>query len=136
MEKEPAYCINELAFLLHRHISCFSEAYNGKVLKTSCGLLMKNFIEQNLTADLTMADIAAHVHLSVSRATHLFKEEYQVTPYHYYLSRRLEIAQNLLFSTNMPIQEISRRLGFPEYRHFSNLFKRWTGVSPTDFRGR
>ncbi len=61
---------------------------------------------------------------------HLFKEEYQVTPYHYYLSRRLEIAQNLLFSTNMPIQEIFRRLGFPDYRHFSNLIFPGSRTSP------
>lgn len=101
---------------------------------TSCGLSMKNYIEQNLTVQLSMEDIAAHVHLSVSRATHLFKEEYDMTPYHYYLSRRLEVAQNLLRSTKMPIQEISKLLGFPDYRHFSNLFKRWTGVSPSWFR--
>ena len=134
IEKEPIHCINELALLLHHHIVSFSEVHNGELLTASCGPLMKNFIEQRLTGELSMEEIAAHVHLSVSRATHLFKEEYNVTPYRYYLSRRLEIAQNLLRSTGMPIQEISKLLGFPDYRHFSNLFKRWTGISPSDFR--
>lgn len=134
LEKEPIHCKNELALLLHHHISCFSEAYNGKLLKPSTGLLMKNFIEQHLRLPLSMDEIAAHVHLSPSRAIHLFKEEFGITPYHYYLSRKLEIAQNLLRSTDMSIQEISSLLGFPDYRHFSNLFRRWTGVSPTWFR--
>lgn len=135
LEKEPIHCINELAFLLHQHISSFSEVYNDTTPpENSCGLLMKKYIEQNLTIQLSMEDIASYVHLSVSRATHLFKEEFDMTPYHYYLSRRLEVAQNLLRSTKMPIQEISKLLGFPDYRHFSNLFKRWTGVSPSWFR--
>lgn len=134
LEKDPFNCIDELAFLLHQHISSFSKIYNDAASEASRVLLLKHYIEQNLTVQLTMEDIASHVHLSVSRATHLFKEEYGMTPYHYYLSRRLEIAMDLLCSTTISIQEISMQLGFPDYRHFSNLFKRWTGVSPTRFR--
>lgn len=134
LEKEPTHCKNELALLLHQHISNFSEAYNGLLLERSCALAMKTYIDQNLTAPLNIDELAAYVHLSSSRASHLFKEEYQVTPYHYYLSRKLEIAQNLLRSTPMSVQEISSFLGFPDYRHFTSLFKRWTGVTPSWFR--
>lgn len=136
VEKDPVHCLNDLAFLLHRHISGFAQAYNSRKPEASGGLLMKNFIDDNLRIQLTMEDIARHAHFSVSWAIQLFKETYHVTPYHYYLSRRLEIAQNLLCSTNLPIQEISNQLGFADYRHFSNFFKRWNGISPTAFRSR
>lgn len=66
---------------------------------------MKTYIEQNLTAPLNIANIAAQVHLSNSRAIHLFKETFHMTPYHYYLSRKLAIAQDLLRSTECPFRK-------------------------------
>lgn len=134
LEKEPSLNKNELALLLHQHIIQFSEQLNGLQTDTSAPQIMKTYIEQNLTAPLNIADIAAQVHLSNSRAIHLFKETFHMTPYHYYLSRKLAIAQDLLRSTEMSIQEISDLLSFPDYRHFTNLFKRWTGVTPSWFR--
>ena len=125
---------NELALLLHQHSIQFSEQLNGLQTDTSAPQIMKTYIEQNLTAPLNIANIAAQVHLSNSRAIHLFKETFHMTPYHYYLSRKLAIAQDLLRSTEMSIQEISDLLSFPDYRHFTNLFKRWTGVTPSWFR--
>lgn len=134
LEKEPSLNKNELALLLHQHIIQFSEHLNGLQTDTSAPQIMKTYIEQNLTAPLNIADIAAQVHLSNSRAIHLFKETFHMTPYHYYLSRKLAIAQDLLRSTEMSIQEISDLLSFPDYRHFTSLFKRWTGVTPSWFR--
>ena len=95
LEKEPSLNKNELALLLHQHIIQFSEQLNGLQTDTSAPQIMKTYIEQNLTAPLNIADIAAQVHLSNSRAIHLFKETFHMTPYHYYLSRKLAIAQDL-----------------------------------------
>lgn len=134
LEKEPTHNKTDLALLLHRHIGNFSEKLNGQLMERSSALAMKTYIDQNLSAPLNINEVADQAHLSPSRANHLFKEEYNVTPYHYYLSRKLEISQNLLRSTSLTIQEISDLLGFPDYRHFSSLFKRWTGVTPTWFR--
>ena len=95
---------------------------------------MKCFIEQNLNHALSIGEIAAHVHLSRSRANDLFRKEYQISPYHYYLSLRLEISMNLLRQTSMTVQEISNHLGFPDYHHFTAFFKKRCGVTPTAYR--
>lgn len=134
LEADPSRCKNDLALLLHHHVSMFSDAYNASIQESSSALSMKNFIDQNLYHDIGIDEIAAHVHLSRSRAIHLFKKVYDMTPYRYYLSQRLEIAQNLLRSTRFPIQEISTMLGFPDYHHFASLFKRRTGMTPTQYR--
>lgn len=134
LESDPSHCKNELGLLLHQHIICFSERLNGQLMEHSAALTMKTYIDQNLTTPLNISEVAAQAHLSTSRAGHLFKEEYHVTPYHYYLTRKLELAQNLLRTTTLGIQEISDLLGFPDYRHFTSLFKRWTGVTPSWFR--
>lgn len=134
MERDPVHCGGELALLLHGYIQELAAFLGSAVPSPSRALVMKNFIEQNLVRPLTIDDIAGCVPLSRSRAIHLFRETYAVTPYRYYLKLRLELAQSLLERTVLSIQEISERLGFVDYHHFSGFFKKECGLSPTGYR--
>lgn len=134
IEKDPVQCSDELSVLLHRHIQALSAHVGNQAISHSQALAIKNFIEQNLTRPLSIDDIAAHVHLSRSRALHLFKETYDITPYNYYLAQKLELAQTMLRCTSLSLQEISERLGYADYHHFSGFFKKWSGTSPSRYR--
>ena len=134
MKTDPVHCKSDLALFLHHHIQLFSNALIRDQEKNSPAFAMKCFIEQNLNHALSIGEIAAHVHLSRSRANDLFRKEYQISPYHYYLSLRLEISMNLLRQTSMTVQEISNHLGFPDYHHFTAFFKKRCGVTPTAYR--
>ena len=134
MKKDPVHSADELSLLLHRHLQALSSFMGNQAVSHSQALAMKNYIEQNLTRPLDIETLAATVHLSRSRALHLFKETYNVTPYHYYLSQKLELAQTMLKCTTLSVQEISERLGFSDYHHFSGFFKKWGGVSPSRYR--
>ena len=134
MEREPAGAGGELALLLHRYIQALSAFIGSQASCHSRALAMKNFIEQNTARPLTIDDIAGCIPLSRSRAIHLFKETYSVTPYRYYLQLRLALSQSLLERTVMSIQEISDYLGFVDYRHFSGFFRKESGLSPSDYR--
>lgn len=134
IEKEPIHCADELALSLHQHIQALSAFMGAQTVRHSQALAMKNYIEQNLTRPLCIDEISAQVHLSRSRALHLFKEAYDVTPYDYYLGQKLELAQTMLKGTSLSIQEISERLGFSDYHHFSGFFKKRCGVSPNRYR--
>lgn len=136
MGTDPVHCADELAVLLHRHIQALSAFLGSQTAVVSHAQLMKSYIEENLTKPIGIDDIAAHVHLSRSRAIHLFREEYHTTPYHYYLTQKLQLAQSLLDNTTLSIQEISERLGFTDYHHFSDAYKNWRGVSPSGYRSQ
>ena len=73
---------------------------------------MKQYIEEHLTQPLSIDEMATHVHLSRSRVLHLFKEVYNITPYQYYSSLKMELAISLLARTPLSITEISDQLGF------------------------
>lgn len=133
-KKEPIRCADELALLLHQYIQKLSEFVGQKNQSPSQALALKNYIEQNLMLPLSIEDMAGHVHLSRSRAIHLFKEVYGITPYHYYLTQKGELACTLLKCTTLSIGEISERLGFSDYHHFSGFFRKWYGVSPSQYR--
>ena len=134
IKKEPVHCKSELALLLHQYIQFVSDFLGNRTIQTSPALVMKNYIEQNLTASITIDDIASSVPLSRSRCIHLVKEVYHITPYNYYLQQRLELAQNLLRNTPLPVQEIAQHLNFPDCQRFSAFFKKYSGQSPTRFR--
>lgn len=134
IEKEPVHCSEELALLLHQYIQELSAFLGDQTADHSQALAMKNYIEQNLTLPLTIEEIAAQVHLSRSRAIHLFREAYGTTPYNYYLEQKLALSRTMLLRTSLSIQEISERLGFSDYHHFSGTFKKMYGVSPSRYR--
>lgn len=134
IEKKPVNCANEVSVLLHRHIQALSSYVGSQEVSHSQALSMKNFIEQNLTQPLNIENMVAHVHLSRSRALHLFKETYGITPYNYYLSQKMELAQTMLKCTALSVGEISEKLGFSDYHHFSGSFKKRNGISPSQYR--
>ena len=64
----------------------------------------------------------------------VFRAQYGVTPYQYYLNGRMETAKMLLQNTGMTVGEIAARLAFEDQQYFATRFKRATGYAPLKFR--
>jgi YesN/AraC family two-component response regulator len=52
----------------------------------------------------------------------------------YVNSRRVEQAASMLRSGTLQVQTVAQYCGIPDVNYFSKLFKRYTGVSPKEFR--
>lgn len=63
-----------------------------------------------------------------------FKQYIGVTPMQYILGIRITNAQNLLESTSYNICEIANIIGYDDPLYFSRLFKKQTGLSPSDYK--
>ena len=63
-----------------------------------------------------------------------FRKKYAVSPYQYLLTRKLDIARQLLRYSNLSIKEIAEQLCFSDQYYFSNYFKKAFGVSPKFFK--
>lgn len=134
MKEDPLNSRLQLALKLHQYIQALS-AFCAELTDIPLqAVAMKKFIEQSLTRPLSIDEIAASVHLSRSRAMHLFKETYGISPYRYYQTQRLELAQSMLQHSFLSAQEISDQMGFSGYHHFSGFFKKECGISPTQYR--
>lgn len=92
-------------------------------------------IGSNLHHNLTVADCARAVHLSPSYFSNLFKKEVGMTLAQYIISRRMEKAKELVLE-GMQVQDIAVSLGYEDRPYFTELFKRSTGMTPTDFRAK
>jgi AraC family transcriptional regulator len=91
-------------------------------------------MRERLAEPLTLAIIAAEVHLSVYHFVRVFREAVGQTPHRYLTRLRIEQAQRLLSTTSLSIERIARRCGFASPGALSSAFLRQTGVRPSAYR--
>ncbi|MGB8888708.1 MAG: helix-turn-helix transcriptional regulator [Candidatus Korobacteraceae bacterium] len=82
----------------------------------------------------TVSELARNYQLSVSRMSHLFKDEIGINVKNYRLDRRLQLSAEMLVSTDMPIKAIAYSAGYSHCSSFVRAFKSHFGVSPTSYR--
>ena len=123
--------------LLHRH-STASQA--AKILPSS-GLTRNqarrvlDYIESNLSRELTLSELAGIAELSLHHFARMFKKTMGMAPYKYVLERRVEHAKVMLRSTRASLVDISLSVGFYSQSHFTSTFGRMVGATPTEFLG-
>jgi AraC family transcriptional regulator of arabinose operon len=91
-------------------------------------------IARNLDAAISIADLARAAHLSVSRFSHLFREQVGVPPRTFVEQQRLQRAKELLELTTLPIGIVAAQIGFSSQFHFARRFHLYVGVSPSAYR--
>ena len=92
------------------------------------------YFHENYNKLISIEDYAASQHMSVSWFIRNFKEYTESTPAQYILSLRISNAQTLLETTNYNVTEIAEIVGYDNPLYFSRLFKKQSGMSPSDFR--
>lgn len=95
---------------------------------------VKDFIEEQLAEDLTIADIAAVVHMSQFHFARAFKAATGTPPHRYLTQRRMERAKVLLGVTRLSVAEVAYRVGFDNKSYFIAQFRKATGTTPKAFR--
>lgn len=94
----------------------------------------KDFIRSRASRRLSLAEAAAHVHVSAFYFCKMFKKATGMTFTEYVSRVRVEKAKNLLVNPTVRIGEIAFASGFQSIPHFNRVFRRYAGVSPTRYR--
>lgn len=105
----------------------------GRLPRLQCEALMV-FIEDFLSRDIGLVDMAAVVGYSPDHFARLFRQTFRVSPYRYLLGRRVERAKSMLRDAHVPIAQIALACGFASQSHLNSVFKRLTGVTPAGYR--
>ena len=95
----------------------------------------KQYIEENYTKDISVADIAKASGISQSLLYRLFKQEEKRTPTEVLRTIRIQNAKNLLLSDmTYKISQVAKLCGFSDTAYFCKVFKNETGISANAFR--
>ncbi|MFF1658561.1 GlxA family transcriptional regulator [Streptomyces sp. NPDC058255] len=97
---------------------------------------LRHHITRNIGEQLTVADLAAHAHVSERQLTRIFKTELGVTPSVYIESARVEMARNQLESTDATLERIASTCGFGTTDTLIRAFRRTLDTTPTEYRRR
>ena len=78
--------------------------------------------------------LASAFFVSVSHLQHTFKEQTGMSIIDYINKTRIENSKKLLRETNFHISVIAEKVGIADYNYFSRVFKKYVGISPTEYR--
>ncbi len=95
---------------------------------------IKEWIRENISATLTVSEIADNVHLNADYLTRIFKKYTGSTTLQYLNHLKIEVASLLLIRTEMPIKQVASESYFNDSKVFTRKFKHETGLSPTEYR--
>lgn len=96
---------------------------------------MLNYFEDHYDEKISLDQIAENMYLSPFYISKIFKSETGDTPIRHLINIRLEKAKALLEEgCDGSIQEVAAMVGYDDAYHFSKLFKKHFGVSPSQVR--
>jgi AraC-like DNA-binding protein len=92
------------------------------------------YLRDNYARPLSIRDVAAQIHLSERHVSRLFSAAMGSSVMDYVTALRMETAAQLLVDHHLSVKEIAHATGYPDVRHFTSVFRRRTGLTPTAFR--
>jgi AraC-like DNA-binding protein len=93
-------------------------------------------MRDDVRGELSLAEFAHSVNLSVWRLCHIFKSDVGVPPIKYLRLLRMERAKGLLESSFLSVKEIAFQVGLNDESHFVRDFKSTYGFSPAIYRSQ
>ncbi len=128
--------LESLCFSLQESVEVFSECMFSRLPSKNYSLIRTaiEFICANFNTNITLEDVAAKVHLNSAYFSTLFKQSTGSSFKEYLNMIRVEESKRLLTSTDYSIIDIAIATGFEDQSYFSKVFKKYTGITPKQYR--
>lgn len=104
--------------------------FGSKDIKKVIEFFSENYTSNNYSS----AEIAKLANLSTYHFIRAFKQHTGKTPYEYLIDLKIEKAKEMLRNRRYSITDVCFSCGFSNHSHFSTLFKKRLGVTPTEYR--
>lgn len=92
------------------------------------------YLQESVETEITMPEVAEYLNMSYTTFRHAFKRYTGLSPAQYFINLKLHRAKEMLRSTTASIKEISYILHFESPEYFATIFRKKTGMSPSEFR--
>jgi AraC-like DNA-binding protein len=123
-----------LQLLAHIHAietASRTSAGDGTIVEAARAIM-----QEHVDEGLSMDEIVARVGVGYTRALGIFRQYTGLTPYQYYLQLRMHRARELLRRPGVTVKEVAVQMNFENQYYFSRLFKKKTGLTPTEWQRR
>ncbi len=96
----------------------------------------KDYILKHIYKKISLREIAGAVDVNASYLSDLFSKQEGVTLSEYVAGEKINYAKRQLIYTNDPYEAIAVNFSFSSQSHFGRVFKKYTGMTPKEFRER
>lgn len=135
---EEQSSLNDILSLMEEAIYDYTNrvSHANKVKYSATTTTCIHFIENHIYSDITLEQLSDICHLSPNYLSSLFKKEVGISFSEYIQQQRIDEAKKLLTFTNYPILDIGSLLNFTDQSYFIKVFKKFTGITPKQFRNK
>ncbi|HHW00461.1 MAG TPA: response regulator [Clostridiaceae bacterium] len=138
-EREKLYKLSSHQEILNWSISkirLIAETVDNIKKKHADSIIAKaiEFINENYTKDINLADVSKYVAVSPYYLSKLFKSERDKNFIEYLTDLRIEAAKKMLMDSEMSAKEVCYAVGYSDPSYFSKVFRKITGLTPVEFR--
>lgn len=131
---EDAYVIFKTEILIHEIFHIL-----GQKIKSSIGISdemkkIKDYLETHVSVSVTIDELSALIYRSPDYLIRHFREEFGMTPYKYFIEKKMEAAKTMLRDTSLSVKEIGELVGYEDAHYFSNVFRKESGIPPLQYR--
>lgn len=91
-------------------------------------------IDYNFCTNFSVEQIAKQLYLNPAYFSKIFTKKIGISPKKYILDKRISRAKELLCYTNATVFEVSNSIGYEDQLYFSRIFKKYTNLSPIEYR--
>lgn len=116
----------------HRQLEEVRLSSGNQLIEGACAYIEHHYAD----AEMSLNAAAAHVFVSPTYLSILFKKKLGVTFIDYLINLRMEKAKALLRDTGKRTYEIAAETGYSDPQYFSSCFKKYTGLTPTEYRAQ
>lgn len=93
-----------------------------------------HYLDENIDRMISRREAAKYVFLNEDYFSRIFRKETGLGYKEYVLKQKVEYAEKLLRSTDMPVVMVASKVGYENYTNFTQMFRKVTGVTPTEYR--
>ena len=94
---------------------------------------IKQYLMEHISESISLTDLSESLGVSVNTAMHVFRNNVGMGIIAYFNKLNIEKAMQLIDEGELSFRTISERLGFESPEYFSRVFKKQTGMTPTDY---
>lgn len=114
---------------VQEYVSLKASTYKSKIIAK-----IKQYIINNINNQITLNGIGDFIHMNPAYISSVFKEETGENVFDFITSIRVEKAKELIKENRYRIKEITEMVGYKDQRYFCQVFKKYTGITATEYR--
>ena len=125
-----ANMVKYVNFLLEKCKACKQEIEKNQDVADIIQTYLDNHFQENISRE----ELSRHVFLNPDYLSRLFKKKTGISISGYLMTKRMNLAKEMLVTTKIPVSVISSQVGYDNFAYFTKIFRERTGMSPNEYR--